>query len=116
MPKEVYYQCIWMIRDIDRLEELALNKYLFENCSNSEVAFIADDTQDLISVEIIKEAVRRLECIHDALDTIPEEYRKDIIDIIKKVRPYYPDTAHENTWNKWKHCFIYRLAKNMDMF
>lgn len=116
MPREVYCQCLWLVRDMERLETIADMLPVFEKRSEKEVVFIADDTEDLVSVDLINEAVRRLNCINDALDTIPEEYRKGIIEIIKNVRPFYPDTAHENTWNKWKHCFIYRLARNMDMF
>lgn len=116
MPREVYYQCLWMVRDIDRLEKIADMMSVLDKHSKEEVVFIADDTEVLVYETIIREAVRRLNCINDALETIPEEYRKGVIEIIKKVRPFYPDTAHENTWNKWKRSFIYRLARNMDMF
>ena len=25
LPREVYYQCVWMIRDMERLEEIAMS-------------------------------------------------------------------------------------------
>lgn len=116
MPRAVYYQCIWMTRDIDRLEELASREKDLQDFSREEIVLLADEREDIISTNLIKEASFRMRCINDALDAIPEEYREGVIEIIKKVRPHYPDTAHENTWNKWKRCYIYTLAKNMRMF
>lgn len=92
VPKEVYQQCVWMIRDSERLYQLALDV---------EVA-----------AEVSSAARNRIEAIDEALNTIPEEYRYGLIKHVKNRLPY-EDFAHENTWKKWQRRFVYELAINL---
>lgn len=93
LPRSVYYQCIWTVRDSMRLHELA-----------SELEY---DNNPVRSAAREREAA-----IDAALNMIPVEYRQGIIDNINQRVPY-GDIAHENTWKKWKQRFIYELAVNL---
>ena len=83
LPKAVYYQCIWTVRDIDRLR---------------------------LRSEHDAYAAERLEAIYCALETVPEEYRDRLLDSIAYYGSGYDDSAHENTWKRWKKAFISELA------
>ncbi len=96
LPRPVYIQCIWMIRDIERMEELVLNS--------------DDSWNDPVS----SAAREKLEAIDAALALVPEEYRDGIILNITDKLPF-GSGAHDNTWKKWKQRFVYELAVNMMM-
>lgn len=86
LPKAVYYQCIWLVRDIDRLVVLS---------------------------EVDEYARFRLDAIYKALDVVPLEYRDDVLKSITQYGKGYSDNAHENTWKHWKKKFIFELAHNL---
>ena len=115
IPYEVYKQCVWIIRDSDRLSLFAnIDKNNPE--SNFKEDFISDEKYfSIISYKASIEAKHKLEAVDIALQSIPEEYRDGILDMIKKTRHISQDFAHENTWNKWKHIFIANLAKNLNL-
>ncbi|MCF0140586.1 MAG: hypothetical protein HUJ78_00965 [Mogibacterium sp.] len=93
LPRTVYMQCIWLVRDIDRMK-----------------AFVGDDAnRDADMFENIESRIRTVE---DALMTIPEEYRQGIVDNIV-LKKSFKDYAHENTWRRWKQQFLYELAVRM---
>lgn len=93
LPKEVYHQCLWVVRDVERLQALALHA--------------ADRSLPQCSA-----ARARLEAIYAAMNKIPEEYRQGIFDQIVNREPF-KNGAHENTWKKWKQRFLYELAINL---
>lgn len=110
VPKAVYYQCFWMIRDIDRLRKLeAVANYAPQN---DELVFYVDDEDVIRNAEVLTQARHNLECIRKALLEIPEEYRQSTLDCISYNVPY-GDMAHENTWRKWRQVLIWELAKNL---
>lgn len=86
LPKAVYYQCIWTVRDIDRLAAISV-----------------DD----------KYARFRLEAIYTSLEVVPSEYRKEVLKSIIDYGRGYSDDAHENTWKRWKKAFITELAHKL---
>lgn len=79
-----------------------------------EIVFYADDESRTMRPEVIEESIWRIKCIRAALDTIPEEYRADIIESIYKGELPI-EIAHENTWKKWKRKFIRELAINLNL-
>lgn len=93
LPREVYYQCIWLIKDMERLQDLK------RDVGRSSVGIAA---------------TKRLDAIDRALEELPDVYREPMIrNIINKEE--FPETAHENTWRKWKQLFIYQLAVNLEL-
>ena len=110
VPKAVYYQCFWLIKDLDRLRRLeAVANY---RGRTDELVFYVDDDTVIKNAEVLSRAKWKLECVRRALEEVPEEYRQSTIDCISYNVPY-GDTAHENTWRKWRQVFIYELAKNL---
>ncbi len=108
--KAVYYQCIWLIKDIDRLRKLeAVSNYAERE---DELVFFVDDENVIRDAEVLEKAKWKLSCIREALIKIPEEYRQNTLDCISYNVPY-SDMAHENTWRKWRQVFIWELAKNL---
>lgn len=110
LPRTVYFQCIWLVKDLERLQRLEL------------AADTGVDPDELVFFEVDGEAVRdrnvlmmakfKMDCVRRALEDIPEEYRQGTIDSITYNIPYV-DVAHENTWRKWRRVFIRSLASNL---
>ena len=110
VPKQVYFQCIWTVKDIERLKRLeAISNYSQEG---NEMVFFVDEEDVIRDVAILKQATWKLECIRKAITKLPKEYRQATIDNIVFNVPY-GDVAHENTWRKWRQVFIRELAKNL---
>lgn len=127
LPREVYYRCLWTVRDMSRLEALAafhelsnrpdglFQKSGFENAPDNG----PDHPEEheirravIISDEVAGRAAYETECIRRALDKIPSVYREGLLDnIINKTR--FDDFAHPNTWKRWKLVFLYELAKEL---
>ena len=91
LPRPVYYQCIWIVRDMDRMRQLIQNR--------PESAALCRE---------------KLAAIDAALSFIPHEYRDGIITNIVDKRAF-GDGANINTWKKWKQRFIFELATNLSM-
>ena len=110
IPKAVYYQCIWIIKDIDRLRRLeAAGNY---GHTEDEFVFFVDDEEIIRDSGVLTQARFKLDCVRDALALVPEEYRQKTLDSIIYSIPF-DDMAHENTWRKWRQFFIRELAKNL---
>ncbi len=93
LPREVYYQCLWLVRDVERLKKLSKS---------------ANKTS------IGKASAKRVKAIKKALEALPEEYRQAVADNIISGVPF-PDIAHDNTWRKWKKRFIYEVAVELEL-
>lgn len=110
VPKQVYFQCIWTVKDIERLKRLeAISNYSQEG---NEMVFFVDEEDVIRNAAVLKQAAWKLECIRKAVTKLPKEYRQATIDNIVFNVPY-GDIAHENTWRKWRQVFIRELAKNL---
>ena len=102
LPREVYYRCVWIVRDRSRLERLA--SLLDETVTDAAV----------VSDAAIHHAAHELECMELALNSIPEVYREGLLDNIINKAPF-GDFAHPNTWKRWKLVFLYELAGALDL-
>lgn len=115
LPSEVYYQCLWVVRDMERLKELAEEPEC-ENRVAEEVLQYEGVQFQVNSLEIppeVAEAKFKLGCIRRALEVVPETYREAVLQNILQRGGGYNNMAHENTWKKWKQRFIYVLAENL---
>ena len=110
IPKAVYFQCCWIVKDMERLRRLeAIGNY---TARTDEQVYFVDEEQVIKNAEVLSQAAWKLECIRKALTKVPKEYRQATLDCIVYNLPY-GDMAHENTWRKWREVFIRELAKNL---
>ncbi|MBQ6315338.1 MAG: hypothetical protein IJH90_05755 [Mogibacterium sp.] len=104
LPREVYYRCIWLVRDAERLRTVS---------EPGDHPF-PDGMDIIVSEAVIRKARGDLAHIDAALNMIPEVYRSGVINNITRGDPF-SDLAHPNTWKKWKRIFISELAKELDL-
>ena len=100
LPEEVYHQCLWIVRDMERSIGLF-------------ASFMAVDRGELPLQ--VSSAGHRICAVSRALEMVPAEYRQGIIDSILKRGGGFRDYAHENTWKRWKQRFIYGVAVEMGL-
>ena len=130
LPHNVYMQCLYAIRDYDRLKKeiddiihSSPDRYTtYLDTINGEAtecrAYITpgsvagDPTQDkAIRIEAINERCRSVE---RALARIPAEYRKGVLDNIM-YGVGYPNDADPETYRRWRRRVIYYVAQKMVM-
>ena len=68
----------------------------------------------MVSEAAVQQAAHELECIDNALESIPEVYREGLLDNIIEKKPF-GDFAHPNTWKRWKLVFLHGLAKQLNL-
>lgn len=115
LPREVYYQCTWIVKDLRRIEKLAARLMDRSSFADDEIVLFMDETGGMHRIEVLEEAARKRDCIYAALEVVPEEYREAIIENIVDLR-LYDDNAHSNTYKKWKQRFIYELAGKLNLY
>lgn len=94
IPRSIYFECIWIIRDKNRLEKIIA-------CKMDEYG------------EVERNAYYKLDAIHRAILKIPAEYRGVILRSITYGINNTNLYIHENTIKKYKREFIYQVAKNL---
>lgn len=112
MPKAVYYQCVWTVKDMERLKKLAM--VADAGFKENEIVFFEVDEDAIENKEVLDQAKFKLGCIKRALQKIPREYRRGIIESIADGRPYSV-IAHDNTWRRWRKVFIRHLASELNL-
>jgi len=119
LPREVFYRCLWTIRDAERLMMLA--GILADERAFAELETILPhtDTRPDTGVMIVSDVTARqaeseLRCIERAIGKIPSVYRKGLLDNIINKTPF-DDNAHPNTWKRWKLVLLYELALELHM-
>jgi hypothetical protein len=120
LPDAVYYQSIWAVRDLWRMEE-RLKELRHEIESGSFGGGIVSDSRaDYGRVKPTeKKALEkallesRIEAIRNALEVVPESYRDYILDNVmsKKDAKTFPTKI----WKLWKQRFIFNVAKNLSL-
>ncbi len=119
MPKAVYYQTVWAVRDLERMEERLAELEEEENLLKGK-SIVSDRTANYLpnrptedfAVEkaVLKERVLG---IHAALSMVPAEYRSFILSnlILRTSGRAYPNKL----WKYWKQKFLYTVAKNLSI-
>ena len=115
LPKEVYYQCVWIVRDSKRLMKVAGISF-----SEPEDIGILRESIDLgrwgVSDAEVENAIFQLACIEKAAEEIPFEYREVVVKSIVERGSGCDCYANEKTWKRWRQRFIYYLAKNLALY
>ncbi len=110
ITRPVYNQCVWILKDYERLKKIAEFRYLNCDFEYDDLVFYADEKEGLISDNVMREASFKVYCIEKALSDIPEEYRKGILNNVINDEEF-PDVACFNTWKKRKQEFMHNVAK-----
>lgn len=114
LPRTVYHQCEWILRDYDRLLQVVARVPDID-ASEKELVFFAGDSAGLTPKSVIDEAEFKIRSIENALEAMPEEYREAVFEYyVHQTR--LPDEASENTWKKWKRTFIEELARELNLY
>ncbi|MBR2547676.1 MAG: hypothetical protein IKF07_05760 [Eubacterium sp.] len=119
MPDTVYYQTIWMVRDLYRMEEqLEILENEINDGAIHTTSVVSDIKADYDQVnptedKVIQKAAleRRVKAVNDALNVVPLAYRQFILDniILQKSYNCFPNKF----WRIWKQRFLYNVAKNL---
>ena len=115
--KNIYKQCIWIVKDYYRL--LALSEIAEDKSSHHALLIGLNDEEIeehgyILGQNVINEAKFKLQCISNALSDVPEEYRDGLFRNIVE-NEYFGDDACYNTWKRWKFTFIRSLARNLNL-
>lgn len=114
-PKAVRQQCVWLLKDYERLSCLARKSVDNNRFGPYEIVLYADEKEGLIPAAVIDNAIYKLRCIDLAMEGIPLEYRKGILmNIIYQEE--FGDDASINTWEDWKEKFINNLARKLEIY
>lgn len=112
LEKWRYYEVLWFIRGYptylkERMNLLGLKGVSYGGIRSPSVG----DPTGNQAVQLSK-VEDKIKAIESALNRVPEEYRKGLLDNIIKGRRY-PDYAHTVTWKRWRRRFIYWVSEKM---
>lgn len=118
MPDPVYYQSLWAVRDLERmearLEELRREKKNYGGsfiCESRSPSLLSRPTEKhALEMAVLEE---RINAIKDALSIVPESYRAFVLSniILKTSGKGYPNKL----WKVWKQRFLFQVAKNLSI-
>ncbi len=120
MPDAVYYQTIWAVRDLERMENRLkeINTSPGENFGMGSV--VSDGNHEFYNIKPTEdEAIERInlehrvDAIERALSMVPKSYRQIVMDNIvlrTKVSEY-----RSKIWKIWKQRFLFNVAKNLSL-
>lgn len=120
MPDAVYYQSIWAVRDLKRMEhrldeleaeprdEVSRSFYV----SDGKRPYQGDSTTERRAIEkVILES--RVRAIREALSVVPENYREAVLLNVAEKKSNYGYTT--KIWKLWKQRFLFQVAKNLSL-
>lgn len=113
LPRTVYHQTIWRIRDYYRLKELA--EELIEERAGEETERVQNNA---IGDKVASTAIKRerfledIRSIDSALEEIPKEYQCGVWNNVLFGQPY-PIDAGRATYGRYKSKFIYIAAEKL---
>ena len=113
LPKTLYRRVLAVIRDYDRQKD-EIDDILFGTGEHDSSG------GGRVGKPVEGAAIRLLqysgdvEAVEKALDVIPEEYRRAVLDNIRYGN-YFPDNAAYRTWLRYRQRFIYEVAKRLNL-
>lgn len=113
LPREVYHQTLWVIRDYSRMkaEEDAI---IFESPAPPDGQPHGTATLDETFSKAARreERIRKTRAIETALEIVPEEYRRGVWDSVQEQKAF-PLDADRSTYSRWKSRFIWEAANRL---
>lgn len=117
MPNAVYYQSIWAVRDLERMEDRL--KELNRDTSRVDLSGVVMERESgyresRVELKAVEAVVleERVSGIRRALSEVPERYRNCILNnVVYNETVPYPGKL----WKLWKQKFLYRVAVNLSL-
>ena len=117
MPNAVYYQSLWAVRDLERMEmrlkELKRGDFVGGVMAVKEPSKNYGTNSCKVQQRAMEAAVieERVDAINRALMEVPEIYRQCIMDSVlqKETEEIHPGKL----WKIWKQKFLYGVARNL---
>lgn len=119
LPDAVYYQSLWAVRDLERMEERIKELSDTRDAMERSGSLVKDGGADYpegrrptektaIERVMLEERVRG---IRDAIESIPEGYKSYVLSnvILKNSGKTFPNKV----WRIWKQRFLYDVAVNL---
>lgn len=112
LPHDLYMRMLYLVRDYERMKNEAndiVNSFPMPSglpSGNSNSDPTGDKAIRLVAIN------RDCDAVDNALEQIPKEYRKGIIEHMLYKAPY-PIDAGEATYKRWRCRLIYYVAKNL---
>ena len=119
MPDAVYYQSIWAVRDLQRMEN-RLHEIEHDTTRIYNGSMVSDARKDFSRIrpteknaleKILLET--RVKAIQKALNQVPEAYRTCVLNNVAFKRESYG--YNPKLWKIWKQRFLYNVAKNLSL-
>ncbi len=121
MPEGVYYQSLWAVRDLGRMENRVreINRDISKGKAG-DCGLVREKRQEFSAVSTSEELVMernlletRVRAIRGALEGVPVKYRDIVMENIVDKTPVskYPDKI----WRLWKQRFLFQVAKNLSL-
>lgn len=113
LPRALYHQTLWQIRDYYRLQEKAKN-ILYESPAPPDGMPKGGDIGDEVSTKSIRRELvtDTIRVIEECLKQIPEEYRAGIWNNIQ-FDAAFPSDAHRSTYGRYKSMYVYTVAHDL---
>ena len=123
MPHAVYYQTIWAVRDLERMEDRLKELNREQHRQKTNVSTINEPVRrynakkkdsyvesQAMETLVLKE---RVDGIHSAMNEVPPKYRGTILNNI--VQREEISIYEDKDWKMWKQRFLYSVAKNLSI-
>ena len=110
----VYMQTLYIIRDYKNIQAKA-SAIILEQASQDGQPKGNGVGQPTEPKAIRRECLmEKLNAMDEAIQIIPEEYRKGILQNIIN-RKSYPDDASASTYSRWRQRFIFEVAERLNL-
>lgn len=113
LPREVYHLTLWQIRDYDRMKDEA-EAILTESLPPPDGQPKGTGTGDEVASKAARreEYIRKTRAVEEALEIVPEEYRRGVWRNVTEWKAY-PKDADRSTYGRWKSRFVYETARRL---
>lgn len=119
MPDAVYYQSIWAVRDLRRMEN-RIREIDRDVSPSYDGSLVSDRCRDFSSKRPTeKKAMEKIllqtkiKAIQRALYQVPEAYRDCVLNNVAFRKESF--SCNPKIWKIWKQRFLYNVAKNLSL-
>lgn len=113
LPKTLYRRVLAVIRDYDRQRE-EIDNILYGTAERDGISSGIPGKPTENAAMRMMQYTGDVEAVERALETIPEEYRREVFANIRYGNRF-SDNAHYKTWLHYRQKLIYEVAKKLNL-